>query len=66
MKWKLLLLGAVLGVAGCSNQYPLAGSGNYGFATDLVPTPVQGLTDADVDRVYGATAASTQLAAPVK
>jgi hypothetical protein len=66
MKWKLLLLGAVLGVAGCSNQYPAAGTGDFGFNTDLIPAPVQGLSDEDADRVYGATASSTQPTAPLK
>ena len=57
MKWKLLLCLAVLAVAGCASnqQDSYAGYGEFGFSSDLVPTPVAGLTSADVERVYGST-----------
>jgi hypothetical protein len=60
MKWKLLLCVAVLAVAGCaSNQDDsYAGTGEFGFSTDLIPPPVEGLTGADVDRFYGSTTVS--------
>jgi hypothetical protein len=63
MKWKLLLLGAVLAVAGCaSNPYPTSEAAGFGFVTDLVPSPVQGLTQADSAHFYGATTtASAQI-----
>jgi uncharacterized protein YcfL len=60
MKSKLLLCVAVLALAGCASnqQNSYSGYGNFGFESDLVPTPVQGLTAADADSIYGTTVVS--------
>ncbi len=60
MKWKLLFCAAALLVAGCApyDQGSFAGSGEYGFNTDLVPAPVDGLTSADVEAMYGSPVVS--------
>jgi hypothetical protein len=60
MKWKLLLCTAVLAAAGCASnqQNSYAGYGEFGFSSDLVPPPIQGLTEADVDILYGSPVVS--------
>jgi hypothetical protein len=60
MKWRLLLCVAVLALAGCAfnQQGPYANYDEYGFGSDLVPAPVQGLTPAEVNLMYGPAAAS--------
>jgi hypothetical protein len=61
MKWKLLLCAAGLAVAGCAsdnnnnNTDAYATYGEFGFSYDLVPSPVPGLTAADVQQMYGTT-----------
>jgi hypothetical protein len=57
MKWKLLLCVAALVLAGCSSENNNAYSvyGEFGFSYDLVPPPVQGLSAADLQQMYGTT-----------
>ncbi len=53
MKYKLLLCGAVLLVAGCDTpQNPYASSSNYSYAYDNLPEPVPDLTPTDLDKLY--------------
>jgi hypothetical protein len=64
MKWKLLLCVAALAVAGCAynQQDSYASYGEFGFSSDLVPTPVEGLTGGDVDSAYGSTVVASSRA----
>jgi hypothetical protein len=53
MKFKLLLCGAVLLVAGCDTaQNPYASSANYSYSYDMIPEPVPDLTPTDLDKLY--------------
>jgi hypothetical protein len=52
MKFKLLLCGATLLVAGCaSQQSPFASSGGYSYTYDLVPEPLPDLTLPELDKI---------------
>jgi hypothetical protein len=53
MKFKLLLCGAALLVAGCSSPpNPFASSAEYPYAYDSVPQPVADHTPVDLDKLY--------------
>jgi hypothetical protein len=53
MKFKLLLCGAALLVAGCSStENPYASSGDYSYNYDLVPQPLMDPTPVDLDKLY--------------
>jgi hypothetical protein len=57
MKWKLLLCMALLALAGCqsANNNAYSVYGEFGFSYDLVPPPIQGLSSADLQQMYGTT-----------
>jgi hypothetical protein len=53
MKFKLLLCGAVLLVAGCDTpQNPYASASNYSYSYDMLPEPVPDVTPTDLDKLY--------------
>ena len=53
MKFKLLLCGAVLLVAGCSStENPFASAGEFSYNYDSVPQPVTDHTPGDLDKLY--------------
>jgi hypothetical protein len=61
MKWKLLICAAVLAAAGCASEQQDSYSqyANFGFHADMIPSPVEGLTTADVDAAYASDEVST-------
>jgi hypothetical protein len=53
MKFKLLLCGVALFVAGCDTpQNPFVRTSDYSFEYDEVPQPVPDLTPGDLDKLY--------------
>ncbi len=54
MKYKLLLCGVALFVAGCDTppQNPFATSSDYSFSYDVLPQPVPDITPVDLDKLY--------------
>jgi hypothetical protein len=67
MKFKLLLCGAALLVAGCeSPSNPYGASGEYSFTYDYVPEPVPGMTATELEALLQAQANAAEISAGAK